>query len=225
MKSNKLLIPLENDEKAIEFANEFIEAFTSPAFGSISKTEVDNLVFRLLIKAGALKSSSQIYEIARVLNVTPAKARNLLFQWQLRNIDNKDDLDKALKTSLTSVKFTSNSGLLMFGVESPLVRAELRSRLKSKGVFPDSSFSSDLIKVSVEHFVEFLDTLVDDATKEEICKALVEDKQLKDDSFKPLVIQALKDMGKKAVGQGATELVGRFVQAIFEGDIGNIQAV
>ena len=224
MNNNKLLIPLDDDKKA-EFAEGFIEAFTTPAFGAISKTEIDNLVFRLLVAAGALKEKSQIYEIARDLNVTPAKARNLLFQWQLRSMDNQDNLDKALKAALTSVRFTSNSGLLMFGVESPLVREELRSRLKSKGIFPDSSFSSDIIKVSVEHFVEFLDTLVDDATKKTIREALLKDKQIKDDSFKSLVIEAVKDVGKKAVGQGTTELAGKLVEAIFDGDVDNFMSV
>ena len=221
MKIDKLLKPLEDDKKAKDFAREFISVFSFPAFGAISKAEVDNLVFGLLIEAGALKSNSQIYEIARDLNVTPAKARNLLFQWQLRSVDNEDKLDEALKTALTSVRFTSNSGLLTFGVESPLVREELRSRLKSKGIFPDSSFSSDIIKVSVEHFVEFLDTLVDDAAKKKIREALLKDKQIKDDSFKSLVIEAVKDVGKKAVGQGTTELAGKLVQAIFDGDVGN----
>ena len=35
MKNNKLLIPLEDDEKAKIFAKGFIEAFTTPAFGAV----------------------------------------------------------------------------------------------------------------------------------------------------------------------------------------------
>ena len=218
MNNKKLLEPLEDEKKARDFAEGFIKSFTSPAFGAISKTEVDNLVFDLLIKAGALKPKSQIYEIARDLNVTPAKARNLLFQWQLRSMDNEDELNKALKTALTSARFTSNSGSLVFGVESPLVREELRSRLKSKGVFPDSSFSSEIIKVSVEHFVEFLDDLVGETEKEKIRHALIKDKQLEDDKFKPVVIRAIKDLGKKAIGQGSTDLIEMSIKAIFDGD-------
>ena len=217
MDIEKLLTPLEDDENAKEFSKNFVQVFASPAFGAISKTEVDNLVFGLLVKAGALDPKSQVYEIARDLNVTPAKARNLLFQWQLRSMGNGDNLKDDLVAALKSVKFVKDGDFLSFGVESPLLREELRSRLKRMGIYADTSFSSDMIRISVNHFVEFLDDFLGDAEKEEIRRALIKGSQNKDDSFKDVVLPALKDLAKKAVSVVEPELIDIAVRGLIKG--------
>ena len=130
-------------------------------------------MFRLLIDAGALSPKSQVYEIARDLNVTPAKARNLLFQWQLREMGKGDVLKNDLIEALMSVRFSKDGDLLSFGVESPLLREELRSRLKHLRIYADASFSSEIIRISVEHFVEFIDDFLDDTEKNKMHQALV----------------------------------------------------
>ena len=153
MNLEKLTKPLEKADLAKLFSRKFVEGFTKPAFGAISKTEVGNIVFSLLIEIGVLDPKSQAYEIARDLNVTPAKARNLLFQWQPRGLGDgaalKDDLIAALRT----VRFAKEGNLLVFGIESPLLREEIRARLKCMGVYADTSFSSELVRPSVKHFV------------------------------------------------------------------------
>ena len=161
MNLERLTKPLEKTYQAKLFSRKFLEVFAKPAFGAISKTEVDNLVFALLIEVGALDPKSQVYEIARDLNVTPAKARNLLFQWQLRSMGDGNALKDDLIATLRSVRFANEGNLLVFGIESPLLREELRSRLKRMGVYADASFSSEIVRLSVKHFVEFLDASLD----------------------------------------------------------------
>ncbi len=144
----KLIKVFEDPKKSKKFAVNFVQGFTTPAFGAISKTEVDNLVFALLIEAGAIDPESQVFEIARDLKVTPAKARNLLFQWQLRE-DGEGWLQHELVPALRSAKFVKDGDKLEFGIESPRLREELRSALKRKVVYADTSFSPELIRVSV----------------------------------------------------------------------------
>ena len=221
MDKNKLITPFDDNENAKRFSKNFIETFATPAFGAISKTEVDNLVFGLLVDAGALSPKSQVYEIARELNVTPAKARNLLFQWQLRSMGKGDVLKNDLIEALTSVRFSKDGDLLSFGVESPLLREEFRSRLKRRGVFADASFSSDMIRISVEHFVEFLDDFLGDTEKEEMHQALIKDNQLQDKSFKAVAFRMLRGVAKKVAGEAGAELndlFGEIVQGIITGD-------
>ena len=221
MDKNKLITPLDDNENAEKFSKGFIETFTTPAFGAISKTEVDNLVFHLLVEVKALDPESQVYEIARDLNVTPAKARNLLFQWQLRSMGNGDNLKKDLVAALKSVRFANNGNLLSFGIESPLLREELRSRLKRRGVFADASFSSEIIRISVNHFVEFLDDFLSDTEKDEMHQALIEDNQLQDKSFKAVASRILRGVAKKVAGEAGAELndlFGEIVQGLITGD-------
>ena len=131
MNIDELIRPFKDKEIASHFAQNFIQTFASPAFGAISKTEVDNLVFRLLVEAGAINPKSQVYEIARDLNVTPAKARNLLFQWQLRAMNDDTTLKDDLISALQSVRFTKDGDYMSFGVESPLLREELLCTVKT----------------------------------------------------------------------------------------------
>ena len=221
MDKNKLIKPLDDNENAKQFSKNFIETFATPAFGAISKTEVDNLVFGLLVKVGALDPKSQVYEIARDLNVTPAKARNLLFQWQLRSMGSGDVLKNELADALTSIRFAKDKNYLNFGIESPLLREELRSRLKYLGIYADASFSPEIIKISIKHFVDFLDRFHDADTKDKMIRALIKDKHLKDKSFKAVTCRVIEGVAKKvggAAGAEVTDFIGGVVRGFIKGD-------
>ena len=225
MDLEKLTKPLEKRDRATRFSIGFIEGFAKPAFGAISKSEVDNLVFALLIEAGALDPKSQAYEIARDLNVTPAKARNLLFQWQLRSLGDGSALKDDLIAALGTVRFAKEGNLLVFGIESPLLREELRSRLKHMGVYADASFSAEIVRLSVKHFVEFLDSFLDQETKKAMHRALVKDGQIKDRSFKAVAFRILKGVARKAageVGDELTDVFGEAVRGLVSGDADSV---
>jgi hypothetical protein len=61
---------LSEPANAAKFADAFIGAYISPAFGARSKTEVDLLVFSCLIESNAIDPEAPEYEIARALNHT-----------------------------------------------------------------------------------------------------------------------------------------------------------
>ncbi len=214
MDINKLITSLDDSENAKQFSKNFIETFTTPAFGAISKTEVDNLVFGLLVEVGVLDPKSQVYEIARDLNVTPAKARNLLFQWQLRSMGKGDVLKNDLIEALTSVRFSKDGDLLSFGVESPILREELRSRLKHLRIYADASFSSEIVRISVEHFVEFLDNFLGEFEKKNIRQALLRDNQIEDNTYKAVACRILKGIAEKAADKAGGELIDLFGEAV-----------
>lgn len=214
MDIDKLIEKFDDLENAKTFSGKFIKVFASPAFGAISKTEVDNLVFGLLVEVGAINPKSQAYEIARDLNVTPSKARNLLFQWQLRTLGDGDALKDDLVEALKSVRFTNEGNLLVFGIESPLLREELRSRLKRMGIYADASFSSEMVRLSVSHFAEFLDDFLDRGTKTSITKSLIKDGQKKDKSFLAVAGRILGGIAKKAAGEAGGEIAGLFGDAV-----------
>jgi hypothetical protein len=198
---------LSKSGNAAKFANAFVTAYISPAFGARSKAEIDLLVFSCLIEAGAIDPEAPEYDIARALNITPARVRNLILNWQLRSTPSQNDLRGAIVEALKKTRFSNDGKLLTFGVESPLLKEEITARLKRKGVFPDASFSKELVKLPADAFVEFLDEIVDDETKEQVKATLVKDKQIPDVSFKALARGVLVTLGKKAAG----EIGGQFV--------------
>jgi len=198
---------LSKPANAAKFTSAFISAYMSPAFGARSKTEIDLLVFSCLIEAGALNSEASEYDIARALNITPARVRNLLLNWQLRSTPAQRDLREAIVKALKKTRFSNDGKLLTFGVENPLLKEEIMARLKRKGVFPDASFSKELVKLPADAFVEFLDEIVDDETKKQVRVTLVKDKQIPDTSFKALATGVLVALGKKAAGEAGGAIV------------------
>lgn len=220
-----MTIHLDDDHRAAQFARGFLATYLAPSLGAVSKSETDQLVFRLLVEAGELTTDGQVYEIARALNVTPSKARNLLFQWQLRQVTAPDVMRMEIAKAISHVRFASDRTYLVFGIESPLVREELRSRFKKMGVFTDATFSPEIIRVKVEHFVEFMDGFLEPAAKKSLTNALVKDRQIEDRSFKGVATKVIEGFAQKAVGKGADALVGAaadalgpFVKALFLGD-------
>ena len=196
---------------AQRFASAFVEAYLTPAFGARSKTEIDLLVFACLIDAQALDPETPIYDIARALNITVTRARNLLLNWQLRSTVAEDDLRVKIVDALKKTRYSKDGTLLTFGIESPLLREDVTARLKRRGVFPDASFSKELVKLPVDAFVEFLDEIVDDDTKKAVCITLVKDKQLPDTSFKALAAGVLTKLGEKVAGEAGKEIAGEIV--------------
>lgn len=164
---------LSKPGKAVKVCELFVGAYATPAFGARSKSEIDLLVFTCLIEAKAIDPELPNYDIARALNITPARARSLIFNWQLRTVAKDSDLRPALVTALKKTHFNSDGTLLTFGVESPLLQEEITARLKSKGVFSDASFAKEIVRLPVDAFVEFRDDIVDEDTKKGVKETLV----------------------------------------------------
>lgn len=195
---------------AQKFANTFCEGYLVPAFGTRSKAEIDLLVFSSLIAAGVIDPDEPLFDTGRILNISPARVRSLLLNWQLRSAT-KVDLREAFSKALKKTRFSKDGTLVTFGVESPLLKEEIVASLKRKGFFSDASFSKEILRLPVEALVEFLDELLDDATKDEARRLLVKDKQLPDKSFKALAAGVLGKLGEKVAGEIGKEIAGDIV--------------
>jgi hypothetical protein len=196
---------------AIKFASSFIDGYLTPAFGARSKSEVDLLVFGCLVESGAVDPATPTYDLSRALNITPARMRSLIFNWQLRSANKEGDLKHAIVDALKKTRYSKDGTLLSFGVESPLLREDIVARLKRKGNFPDASFSKQLVRLPVEAFVEFLDEVLDDDLKKQVLTTLVKDKQLPDTTFKALATGVLARLGEKVAGEVGKDVAGAIV--------------
>jgi hypothetical protein len=202
---------LRDSVKAQAFAEHIADGYLTPAFGARSKSEIDLLVFTALVKAGAVDPRPPFYELARALNVTPARVRTLVFNWQLRDPSLMNDLSASLREALQLTRFSKDGTLLTFGIESPLLKEEVIARLKAKGVFADASFAKEIVRMPVDVFVEFLAELVEHDTKKEFVDRLTKDKQLKNKSFKAIASEVFSKLGEKIVGETLTEVAAELV--------------
>jgi hypothetical protein len=211
-----LIAAITEAKAAKTFASAFVGGYLMPAFGARSKSEIDLLVFSCLIEAGVVDPTAPIYDIARAFNLSPARVRTLLFNWQLRSTAASVDLRESLVVALRLTRFAKDGTLLTFGVESPLLREEIVARLKRRGVFADSTFTREIVRLPVDAFVEFLDDVVDEGTTRELRKILLKDKQLPDRSFKALATGVLSKLGEKVAGKAGEAVAGALVEGASE---------
>jgi hypothetical protein len=212
-----------------EFARGFLADFLTPAFGARSKSEVDALVFKQLVACGAVDLKEPVYDIARLLNLTPTRVRSLILQVQLRSGLSDTALDDELRAVLQGTRFAKDGTLLTFGLENPLLKEHLIARLKKRGIYADASFAKEIVRLPVDAFVEFLDQVLSASQKKEVTELLVRYKLVPDKSFKGVAKGALKKLAEKladkaggALADSAVDRLTDFIRGLISSDTGAI---
>lgn len=196
----------------------FLGAYLTPAFGSIPKREVDLLVFEMLEKIGYTKSEPDLYNLVQQLKVTRSKARNLLYDNELRKLS-QADLDEKVKISLKNPIIQKQGDLFALEIESPLVGDHLRSKLKELNHTSDGSFSPTLIKLTKSALIAVIESYLSKNDQKNIQKALIK-AGMPDKSFKGMLSGALKAVGKKVAsnaGEDLAEAAGEYLSPLIDG--------
>lgn len=205
-----------NDAAAAAFGKKFIATYAGTAFGVLPKAEIDLLVFGLLIDAAAIDPNGSIFRIARALNITPTKARNLLFSYQLRTVS-EDDSDYAVMIALTTARYRKVGESLEFGVHSPLTYAAIRAKMQDGGVFADVSLSGDILRVSPDQFGKVLASLITPKQARQLIERLGNQKVVDEKSVKAAVEKIGRELANRAVKDGTDDAFTVLGEAISKG--------
>ena len=219
---------LRDPEVGAAFAAAFADGYFAVAFAATPKSEIDQLVFDALVKVKIIDANGPIYTIARTLKITPAKARSLLFQHQLRNDDG--DLDEAVLRTLSQTKFSVDDKRLSFGVESPLIRSVIDARLKAHGVFSDISLSGEILRIPTNQLGTFIGAFMTveraGALRKKL-KHVTNDKGVVDalNAFGKAVADDLAKDATKAVAQSAIVSLLNWIANAASGGVGELADV
>lgn len=194
----------KDDALAAAFGRRFINTYAAAAFGSVPKTEIDLQVFSILADLKVIEIGRADYRIARALNITPARARNLLFQYQLRNVS-EDETDYQIMLAITTARYWKDGDKLSFGVSSPLVKAALSAKMEERGVFADVSLSGNILRVDPGRFGAVLASLVSESQAKRVTDRL-KSKKLVDDA-------TLRSALEKKGSEFATKLFDKATEA------------
>jgi hypothetical protein len=182
----------------------FLDAYLNPAFGSIPKREVDILVFEILEEIGYTNEEPDLYHLVQQLRVTRSKARNLLYDKELRKLSTVD-LDLLVKEAIKHPVIQKQGDLYALEIESPLVADHLRSKLKELKHTSDGSFSPTLVRLTKTALAALIESILTDAEKKKVKNALVKS-GMPDGSLKGMLSGALKTVGKKIASDAGEQL-------------------
>jgi hypothetical protein len=216
----ELLTQLEAiDEKAAKkILVKFLEYYMTPAFGSLPKREVDIAVFQCLQELDVFDSTPEIYSLLSSLRITRSKARNLLYESNLRK-SNNEALNNELVDILKDPLLKDNDKVCL-EVGNPLLIDHIRYVLKELNHITDSSFSPELIRLSPDAYAALINTQLARVSKKDIDAALIKCGAKTKVNAETLLKAVLKKIGKKVAddaGNEAAEYLGDYLGDLFSG--------
>lgn len=214
---------LNSDDIKVVF-KELIKDYFSPAFGSISKRDLDILLFIKLQKLKLISENPEIYELISDLRVTRAKARSLLYESKLRQSTTKQ-LDEELIEIITNPIFLKDNDKIGLEIGNPYLIDYIKDKLKKLNHITDGSFSPELIKLTPEAFVALFESYVPNESKSEILKILISIGANEDTSLKGALKGIFKKLGSKIadkVGEEIGENIVDYLSLFFKTDRMNL---
>lgn len=124
----------------------FIEAVLKVPWGTLSKTELDYLIFALLVEEGRIDLGQTDLEIAGTLFTTPTRIRTLRFRHEQRTSPTLTAAQIARQITAHSVDGETS---IFVQVESQYVLDHLKDRMRAAGRLVRSDLTRGLIKVDV----------------------------------------------------------------------------
>lgn len=204
---------------------DFLEQYLNPAFGSMSKRDIDILLFMKLQDLGLIQHNPELYEIVSSLKVTRAKARNLLYEAKMRTTT-VEELDKELKNILKSPVFLKENDKISLEIGNPLLIDHLRDKLKKLKHITDGSFSPELVKLTIGAYAALFESMLNEKSKDTIRKALIQCGAIEEPTLKGILTNVFKSLASKFLGKMGDEIVAgtsEYFSAIMEEDIRLIQ--
>ena len=84
----------ETDAKAA--LDYMLDAYMTPSFGALPKSEVELIMLNVLEKLGAISAEPELYELVAKLKITRSKARRFIYDRDLRR-STAEELDEKIK--------------------------------------------------------------------------------------------------------------------------------
>lgn len=203
----------ENIDQTLKVLERIFKEYSHPSFGSMSKRDVDIMLFKALQDLGIIDPKPSIYDVIRLLNVTRSKARNLIYESSLQRQD-EQNLEQELKDLIIKPIFLKEGDKVCIEVDNPLLIDYIRQRLKSLKHITDSSFNAELVKMRPEAFAELYTSLLPEDNIQTINNKFVAIGVKEDKSAKAFVINVVKVIAHAALGKAGESLAGTVCETL-----------
>lgn len=195
-----------------------VDRYCVPSFGSMSKHDIDLLMFDSMVKMGVISDNPTIYDVMKDLKVTRSKARTLIYEFQLRKIEDDDQLRSQLRKLMKTPLMSTMSKNVCLEVDNPYLVDFIRNELKRLGYITDGSFHTELVKMSTEAFASLYESILSEVSKREIKDKLVKLGVKPDTSLKNLLphlmVGIAKTMATATMGKVGENIADECIQYV-----------
>lgn len=191
-----------------------LEPYFLTTFRAARTQDHEVAALRAMEALNALKQQDDEYDYMLRLRVTRAKARNLVYQVHLQQLESEAALDELVCKVMASPsieKATSGHSQThwVLDIPNPLVMERIRQRVRKAGFVSDGSFSPSIVKLPVNAYAAVLAELVPQNKRTNL---LNQARQLAHASEK----LPLKDVLGSILANGAAKLAGKAGEQLSE---------
>jgi hypothetical protein len=128
------------------FVNDFLQEYLSDGIGAKNKREIDILIMNLLMNYADLSGKSN-QELSILLQAPESKVKSLRYEARLKYPPDADYIKREFLYILYRAQFDIAKGKVVFVMEDDYLRHAIQGQLKSKGMFADTSFNTEIIRI------------------------------------------------------------------------------
>lgn len=181
------------------------EEYNKPAFGSMSKRDLDILLFMKLQELGVIESSTDIYNLISILRISRGKARNLLYESKMRS-SNDSILSIELLELLINPILEKDCEQVKIEIENPYMIDYLKSKMKKLKLLSDGSFSREIVTMSMNSFEILISSFVSIDRKEKLIKEFQRKGIIAESPISKYTGLVFQSIGRKLMGEIGSEM-------------------
>lgn len=211
------------DAKSASALKTLLKRFLDPAFGALPKSEIELLFLETLTEVGAISAEPSVYELVSNLRVTRTKARNLIYERELRRLSTTE-LDSRVRSLLKRPIIQKAGEQFVLEVENPLVSDHLRSKVQALGHVSDGSFSPSIVKLPLDAVVALIEHYIPKDQHDPVKDALIA-AGAPDTSFKGVLKAVLKKVAGKVAsdtGEALLDNASEYISPIVDAALGGL---
>jgi hypothetical protein len=147
------------------FVNDFLIEYLSDGMGAKTKREIDILIMNLLMNYADLAGRSN-QELSILLQAPESKIKSLRYEARLKYPPDGDYIKREFLYILYRAQFDITKGKIVFVMEDDYLRHAIQGQLKSKGMFADTSFNTEIIRIDKDSLESVIGELYGKETAE-----------------------------------------------------------
>lgn len=177
---NKIHIKDEKKAEAFDFVIE--NAFRS-GFGTLSKTELDAILFAALMKFGEKQETTNL-ELSKVLQITQRRIQNLKESVSVKYLQINEE--EAIAEFIDKLEFAKrDEKYIDIPINNVAVKNEIEGILDKNNILLHSQLNPKIFRIRIDDLMEMMivfETIIDDSLKiEDIKQSIIEKVKSSDD--------------------------------------------
>lgn len=177
--------------------NEIIDRYCAKGFGTMNKNDFEVWIFNQILHKQFTDTQnidiSSDYALSLFLKISETKVKRLRYEASLKYPEKPDYAELFIKYAASAKYDKPAKNMVTMQIKDIAFRKYLEAKLTDMNRFSDSSFNSDLIKISKSDFIELFDKVcLSTAERDEVIR------KMRDNSDDTTSDRA-KEIGKEAI--------------------------